>query len=362
MKPAILNNRLARLHWAFALTAAMGLAACGGGGSDGEPLSPPAPAPAPTPAPAPAPTPAPSPAPAPAPEPEATILGGTAAVGAPIAGGTVVVTCAAGGPALNATTSAAGDWQVVTTGYSLPCAARVTGGSLAAGSAYHSVAISFGTLNITPLTDLIVANLAGKDPSQWWGASGPAGLSDITAAGVDKALAALRTAFNLPELLTFDPHTTAFTATAGNVVDDILEALQLALSNLHIDYAALLADAVGINFNVPDNFRNTLQGAYVTITGGGSGVGGSYTLTLDVSVMGTTNQIVLQNMPKPANQQEFCGEVVNQSFSQITQGGAGTLTINSCSFSGNTGQVSATMAVTSPMAMTVPYTVTYTYH
>ena len=46
---------------------------------------------------------------------------------------------------------------------------------------------------------------------------------------------------------------------------------------------------------------------------------------------------------------------------QQTKTASGKLTINSCSFNGTVGQVSATMAITSPISMTVPYSVTYTY-
>ena len=43
-------------------------------------------------------------------------------------------------------------------------------------------------------------------------------------------------------------------------------------------------------------------------------------------------------------------------------GAVGTFTINSCSFNGSVGNVSATLAVTTPIALTVPYTVVYTYN
>lgn len=35
--------------------------------------------------------------------------------------------------------------------------------------------------------------------------------------------------------------------------------------------------------------------------------------------------------------------------------------INSCAFNGTVGRVDATLTITSPVAMTVPYSVTYTY-
>jgi hypothetical protein len=43
-------------------------------------------------------------------------------------------------------------------------------------------------------------------------------------------------------------------------------------------------------------------------------------------------------------------------------GAVGTFTITSCSFSGSVGNVSASLAITNPVNMTVLYTVTYTYN
>jgi len=68
-------------------------------------------------------------------------------------------------------------------------------------------------------------------------------------------------------------------------------------------------------------------------------------------------------VPKPASNTEFCGAIQNDStFSSIGASGGGTLTINSCSFSGNVGNISATLAIVTPVSMTIPYTVTYTYN
>ena len=332
------------LRGALVLAAAAALAACGGG-SDGDATSPPPAA--------------------------ATSLSGTAAVGAPIAGGTVQLRCSGGSAVLEAVTGANGAWRIDTTGQALPCAVRVTGGSLAAGQALHSVALTFDTTNITPLTDLIVANATGKLPATWWGTAGPGDLGSLAAAQVDKALASVRSALGLATLQTFDPRTVAFNAVAKDKVDDVLEALQQALANLGMDYAALVSAASNTTFTLSDGFRIALNNAHTTITVGGSGngggTGGTYTLVLNVNAGGVAAPpVTITNVPKPANQSEFCSEITNPSsgigLTQAVPGGAGTLTINSCAFSGNTGSVSATLSITSPVAMTVPYTVTYTYN
>ena len=78
--------------------------------------------------------------------------------------------------------------------------------------------------------------------------------------------------------------------------------------------------------------------------------------------MGATNTVTLTDVPQPSSEQEFCADLQNDAtFKQLTAGGTGTVTINSCSYSGNTGNISATVSITSPVALTVPYTVNYSY-
>lgn len=351
------------LRWMGAVTLAMGMAACGGGGSDSDASG--------------------TPAPIVPPKPTATELFGTAAVGAPIAGGKVELRCQGGATVLTAVSSATGTWKIDTTGQTLPCAVRVTGGSLAQGQAYHSVATAFGNLNITPLTDLMVANAVAKTPVAWWGSSGPADVSAVAPAALDRALTALRAALGLAVLKDIDPRTAQFTAQPKDKIDDVLEALRRALPQAGMDYTALVSAALAQSFVLPENFRTVLASSYTTVTTGGStpnpvpgpggttptpvpGTGGSYTLTLNVTASGIAlAPIVLTNVPKPASQSEFCGWVNDPSsalsLSQVSNGAAGKVVINNCAFNGTVGQVAATLTITVPMAMTVPYNVTYTY-
>lgn len=321
--------------WAAAATA-LALTACGGGSDSG---------------------------------PATTELKGVAATGAPIVGGTVEVRCA-GGSVLTTTTAGTGAWQLSTTGQTLPCAVRVTGGNLPSGAAFHSVALSFGNTNITPLTDLIVANMAGKTPTAWWGTGGPTDFSAATDAKVSAALTKLRAALGLAALQTVDPRTATFTAAAKDAIDDVLEALQAAIRTAGIDYGALLAAAVDNAFTLSSNFRTTLANAHVTITannggstGGTGGTGGAGSLTVTVSVAGVQSPAVtIANVPKPANQSEFCAFVNDPassgSLSQVA-GTAGTFTITGCSFNGTTGTVAANLSTS---GMSLAYNVSYTYN
>ncbi|MDH4283984.1 MAG: hypothetical protein OEV35_01565 [Gallionellaceae bacterium] len=149
-------------------------------------------------------------------------LGGTAAIGAPIAGGTIHVKCATGSM-LTTTTGSMGDWQVTLSGQTLPCAVQVN----ANGTFYHSIATALGTVNVTPLTDLVVANMAGTaTPSTWFSGLDSAKLTAITASNVDGALTQVRSALAFAPLNTINPLTTAFTPIPGDNSDNILSALK----------------------------------------------------------------------------------------------------------------------------------------
>lgn len=94
-----------------------------------------------------------------------------------------------------------------------------------------------------------------------------------------------------------------------------------------------------------------------------TGQSSGHTLVVTVSVMGVGSTITVNNVPAPTGQVDFCsGLASDTTFTQIAAQGGGTLTINSCSYSGNTGQIAATLAITGPYSYTVPYTITYTYN
>lgn len=302
--------------------------------------------------------------------PAAPTLSGTAAVGTPIVGGTVKVTCA-GGSALSTTTGSGGLWQVTTSGQTLPCAVQVSGGTVG-GSAnatpYHSIAMNFGTVNITPLTDLVIANLTGKTPNVWFTGLSAATLQEIKEATLGAALGKVNTALGLASTLNgANPLTTSFTATNGNLIDDILEAIAKARVAAGLEYAAFLALAAQTNFSAPTSFN--FSTAYATVkasgsgTGTGTGTGGDANLSVQVMIRGIASPTIsVGNVPVPSSQAEFCGAMSNDAtFTQIGASGGGSLTINSCSFSGKVGKVDATLKITTPITMTVPYAITYTY-
>lgn len=208
--------------------------------------------------------------------PAASTLSGTAAVGSPIVTGIINVSCVAGSALAPITTSNMGAWQVTLSGQTLPCAVQVTGGTIngvANTMLYHSIAIAPGTVNVTPFTDLMVANLAGTaTPSIWFTglSTTPTPLTAITQTQVDAALAKLRIALSgLTALSTINPITTAFTPTSGNISDDMLTALKTAQTNTGVTYASLLGNASVPAFAAPvTGFGIALTTAYTGTTGG----------------------------------------------------------------------------------------------
>jgi len=91
---------------------------------------------------------------------------------------------------------------------------------------------------------------------------------------------------------------------------------------------------------------------------------GDKNLIITVNVSGVSQTINVGNMPMPTTQAEFCdGLAADTTFSGIGAGAGagGQMVINSCSFSGNSGQIAATLTITSPYPFTMPYSITYTY-
>jgi hypothetical protein len=99
--------------------------------------------------------------------------------------------------------------------------------------------------------------------------------------------------------------------------------------------------------------------------GGNGGATGNYRLNLTVTTsMGVPMPaVVVENVPKPNTQDEFCNDVtVVQQIQAINAANPGaTLTITSCSFSGNNGSISAVINMTSPIVMSIDYSVLYAY-
>lgn len=119
-------------------------------------------------------------------------LSGTAATGKAIAAATITAKCTAGSGTVS--TMADGTYQLLVTGGKLPCLLEITNPS--DGSTLHTVAVGTGnaaSANITPLTEMLVARLVGKQPAVFFGAFDAAAASTVTTAAVKAAQADVST-------------------------------------------------------------------------------------------------------------------------------------------------------------------------
>ncbi len=221
------------------------LAACGGGGGSNTPST----------------------------NPITGILGGVAAVGAPIVDGSIRIICASGS-VVDTKTGIAGAWQIGLREQSLPCAVQVSGGTIDGmpnPAYYHSVATARGNANVTPLTDLMVANLIGSATPNIWFSGLAASRASVAVVNPELVTATwLKLCVALPELTELariHPIATSFEATPGNSSDDLLAALQTAIGSTGITHAHLLSYASVPSFAAPPaNFSAALRQAYVNLT------------------------------------------------------------------------------------------------
>lgn len=108
------------------------------------------------------------------------------------------------------------------------------------------------------------------------------------------------------------------------------------------------------------------SGSTGTGTGGGTTTGNK-TLVVTVVAQGINSTVTVPNVPAPTTQTEFCSGIEKDStFTQLSAQGGGSFTVNSCSFSGNSGKVDATLRIVNTAlpggGFTLPYQITYTYN
>lgn len=315
---------------------ALGLTACGGGGS-----TPVAAIPAPTP----------------------VSLNGVAAVGDPLVGSTVSARCTTGAAVAPTTTSATGQWTLTLGSAAvLPCAVQVTGGTaggVANSQVLHSYAAAAGAVNVTPLTDLTVALAAAVPPATWFGAldaSHPPAIASTLAAARTQVLQAVSTAgYTLPSATNFDPLTTAFVPAVGDPYDALLDAFARSVAASGISYTQLLtnvlsAAAGGRGISIP-TFGLEVPGTGGTGGSGGTGGNGSIVLAAKsaiqaadlASLVGTYTGTFGSSTPtgKAATLADTCGiqvkadgnmsvTVAGKTFGALANGDVGDLilTIN----------------------------------
>ena len=207
----------ARIGWlSLALTSTLTLSACGGSdGGSPPPVTPPG---------------------------STLTLSGVVSVGPAVASAPVQITCATG--TASATTAADGTYTAGVASGALPCVLRATTGN---GGLLHSVAAGNGTTakaNITPLTELVTANVAGGSPDALYTTFNAAAQAKVTpttvATSVSTTASALAGSVDLTGAnpLT-DPLTVSSGGTAGNAADQQIVQLNNAIAVAQTSLAAV---------------------------------------------------------------------------------------------------------------------------
>lgn len=206
------------------------LSACGGGGDSGSPAT----------------------GGTDTPTAAALTLSGTAATGAAIAGGAIDVKCASGSG--TTTTIADGTYSISITGAALPCVLHVTAGSTSLYSLAEAGSASAVHANITPLSQLVAAQVAGGDPAALFANFDASAQTRLTASNVAAAISSVTAALSgAVDLTGVDPLKDTLVAasagTTGNALDQKLDALKAALAAAGIT----LTDATTVIIASPDS-------------------------------------------------------------------------------------------------------------
>ncbi|WP_067060805.1 hypothetical protein [Roseateles chitosanitabidus] len=184
----------------------------------------------------------------PPPTTSSLVIKGTAATGAPMANAAIKLSCAKGSATATATT--AGAFTATITDGALPCVLTATSAdgktelhSLAAGTSNGNANV---TINVTPLSELLIAHLSGGDPKAFvagFGSGTAIATSDVAAAQI-ALLAALRAA-GLDITTVSDIVGGAITAGSGVGYDSVLDKLGAMLTDAGVSLADLSAAVSG---------------------------------------------------------------------------------------------------------------------
>lgn len=272
------------------------------------------------------------------PTPPAQSLRGVAATGVPIVGQVCAV--AADGDEVGCSATAIdGSFRIGTGDTSGPFLLEAMPTSGSTQPQFSWSPNSDGLANATTFSTLallLATNYADlRDVYDGWAVARNSVDPEVLTRAVDAVLENFANRLNGVVPSNFDPITTPFVAD-GTGFDGVLDAL-----NFNFDFV---------------NGTVTLNGAPLVIDfDPDTNPGGNFRLTIQVMVFsGPTQTIVLDNVPKPANSVQFCDP---QLFEDIFVG-VGSYTLNSCTFDGTVGRITATVMIS---GFAINYTVTYTY-
>lgn len=285
--------------------------------------------------------------------PAAQTVSGVVATGLPLSGAAVNMTCASGSGA--ATTATDGSYSVTIRGASLPCVLTATSSN--SKVILHSVVPGAGasssnaTAHITPLTELLVAQLSGQDPALFVSAFGPT--TAVSAAAVSSAQSAL---VSVLKNAGFDPSSVgdfiagAIAAGSHQGYDAILDNLQSTIASANTslsELSAAIANSTGSTTAAASTLGTILAPANADCTSLKSGDhrliklsdGSAKLATVDatkltVAISGTTYQLT-----KGATSCDFSLNDPNSTRVLVAKSGLAVWT----SGSGTTGTIALSM-------------------
>lgn len=204
----------------------------------------------------------------------ALTLSGTAATGAAIAGGAIDVKCASGSG--TTTTIADGTYSISITGATLPCVLHVTAGSTELYSLAEAGSAGAVHANITPLSQLVAAQVAGGDPAALFANFDANAQARLTASNVAAAITSVTAALSgAIDLTGVDPLKDTLVAasagTTGNALDQKLDALKAALAAAGITLADVTTALVASGPDSPAPIKTLLQPVAASCAGLRSG-------------------------------------------------------------------------------------------
>lgn len=173
-------------------------------------------------------------------------LSGTAAVGKALAGATITAKCATG--TSTATAAADGSYSLRIAGGVLPCVLQAVSGT----TTLHSVASGTGasaTANITPLTELVVAQANGGDAAALFSSFNAAAQAKVSSSALSAATTHVQTALaSVVDIAGVNPFTDRLVAATGsatgNALDAKLDVLGSKLGAAKLTLAELMATIV----------------------------------------------------------------------------------------------------------------------
>lgn len=297
-------------------------------------------------------------------------LSGTAATGAALADASIEVVNKNGQTATT-TTDQNGKFTIqIDTG--APYMIKASKGE----TVLYSYAAGAGYVNVTQLTtqSILAANKAAEDRdfdsladvyANWKQIAAETTIdefNEILEEASKEAIANLKTVFEAngfnsttgyPDLFEyeFDANSTGFDAILDSVV---ITGLNSACSGVGSTYSCNVNYSVnGTSYNW--NYDISTDGINIIIdTDNNPNLpSGDYNLKVTTSFMGSTSSVTVNNIPKPANQSEFCGS--DEMNAQLPDG---AVKINSCSFDGTVGNIDATVTAN---GFSLSYSVKYEY-